>query len=188
MIITTLLVAALPFLPLAPLTTALDAAPAAVQPAGKGPDLREDQPKPAPTLLDKLAPLSGTWEMTQEGKQVVALVSRVTSNGSVFAETMFPGEAHEMTNMYHMDGSNLVITHYCAMGNQPRMKCTGEKSPGVLEFNFESATNMKPTDKYMGKLVLTITDNDHIRQEWTSFKDGKAITDHSPKFDLVRKK
>ena len=47
---------------------------------------------------------------------------RVASGGSVVQETLFPGSPHEMISMYHLAGGQLVMTHYCAMGNQPRMK------------------------------------------------------------------
>ena len=33
-----------------------------------------------------------------------------------------------MINMYHMDGDDLVLTHYCAGGNQPTMKLNTENS------------------------------------------------------------
>ena len=46
---------------------------------------------------------------------------RTTGGGSAVTETLFPGTAHEMMSVYHMDGDDLVLTHYCAGGNQPRM-------------------------------------------------------------------
>jgi hypothetical protein len=138
-------------------------------------------------LFDKLKPLAGTWESEMEGKKNTAIVSKITSNGSVFCETMFPGSDHEMTNMYHMDGGGLVLTHYCAMGNQPRMRCVGQKAPNVFYFAFDDATNVAPGQLYMGEMTLTIIDNNHIRQDWRSFKDGK-LADHATTIDLWRKK
>lgn len=145
-------------------------------------------------LLDVLKPLEGTWEMTDEnGKTVTGLVTKLTAGGTVVCETMFPGSPHEMTNMYHPDGDDLVMTHYCAIGNQPTMRCKGssikaDQSPKVLTFEFDSGRNMKPADMRMGKLVLTIKDADHISQAWTSYKDGKPVTDHAPVFEFTRKK
>ncbi len=45
---------------------------------------------------------------------------------------MYPGMEHEMTNMYTLDGNTLVMTHYCAGGNQPRMRATGVENGRVV--------------------------------------------------------
>ena len=76
----------------------------------------------ADSMLARIKQLAGEWEMEDEGgvRHHVATFS-VTAAGSAVREIMFPGSEMEMTNLYHMDGSELVITHYCAAGNQPRM-------------------------------------------------------------------
>ena len=53
--------------------------------------------------------------------QVVS-VFKLTGGGSAVQETIFPGAAHEMVSVYHADGKDVVMTHYCALGNQPKMK------------------------------------------------------------------
>ncbi|MBL8757754.1 MAG: hypothetical protein JNK35_04900 [Phycisphaerae bacterium] len=156
---------------------------ASQQPAGAG----AAAPAKKATLLDKLKPLAGTWEMTADGKKQVAIVSKVTSAGSVYCETMFPGSDHEMTNMFHMDGDDMVITHYCAMGNQPRMRCKGESAPGVFVFTFDQGTNVSKGQPYMGHLKLTIVDKDTIKHEWESLVDGKP-GEHKVTLELSRKK
>jgi len=47
---------------------------------------------------------------------------------------------HEMTNVYHMDGPTLVMTHYCAAGNQPRLRAASGTS-GTIDFKTDSVTN-----------------------------------------------
>ena len=73
-------------------------------------------------MLGAISELAGDWQMTDENG-VTHRASRfvVTSGGSAVREIMWPGQAMEMTNLYHMDGGALVCTHYCAAGNQPRM-------------------------------------------------------------------
>ena len=58
----------------------------------------------------------------------IVSVIKVTAGGSAVHETLFPGSAHEMVSVYHLDGADLVMTHFCALGNQPRMKAD-PKSP-----------------------------------------------------------
>ena len=81
--------------------------------------------------LEKLKKLAGTWvEADKDGKPTDKVVSvvKVTAGGSAIHETLFPGQPMEMVSVYHLDGADLVMTHYCMLGNQPRMKAD-PKSP-----------------------------------------------------------
>ncbi|MBC7835764.1 MAG: hypothetical protein H7Y88_11790 [Phycisphaerales bacterium] len=138
-------------------------------------------------LLDRVKQLEGEWAMLDEsGNRQPGVVYKVTSAGSSVREVMFPGSEHEMTNVYHMDGPTLVMTHYCAQGNQPRMRAEAG-SPDRIDFEFDSVTNLRSADdEYMGEMSLIMKDHDHLRQEWRSLKKGKASS-HA-EFDLVRVK
>ena len=96
-------------------------------------------------------------------------------------ETMFPGEAHEMTNLYHMDGGDLVITHYCTVGNQPRMvasKAVETDDGTVFHFELESVSNLREShDHYMGDMTLTIHKSGGLRQDWRSYDRDGVLTD-----------
>src|SRR4051794_3675893 len=72
--------------------------------------------------FDLLKSLEGTWEKTGPDGKPTAVSFHTSAAGSVVIETMFAGSQHEMMNAYHMDGDNLIVTHYCAQGVQPRMK------------------------------------------------------------------
>lgn len=140
-------------------------------------------------LFEQVKGLAGTWEMADEqGQKQTAAVFAVSSNGSVVREIMFPGSTHEMTNVYHMDGPTLVMTHYCAAGNQPRMRAVAEK-PGTVALKFDSVTNLtKPDESYMGELTLDIKGTDAVDAKWKSFVKGVEQPDHSPVFTMTRKK
>lgn len=141
----------------------------------------------APTPLDPLKVLAGEWTGNNtDTPGAVASVFAVTSAGSVVREIMFPGTEHEMTNMYHLDAGKLVVTHYCAMGNQPRMQCEAAEKPGVYTFAFRDCTNLGDDKACMGQLKLTIKDKDHITQEWTHLKNGKP--EGTMVFELTRKR
>jgi hypothetical protein len=144
-------------------------------------------PEQRSMLLDRIKSLEGTWEVRDEqGQTRVASVFAVSSNGSVVREVMLPGAPEEMTNVYHMDGPALVMTHYCAMGNQPRLRAAGADAPGVITLRLDSVSNYtSAAGGYMGELEITIRDKDHVTERWTHFKDGKPAGTAS--FDLVRK-
>ena len=81
--------------------------------------------------FDALKKLAGEWvEVGKDGKPTDKLVSsvRVTSAGTAVEETLFPGSDHEMVTMYHLDGDDLILTHYCSLGNQPRLRRAGRGS------------------------------------------------------------
>ncbi|MCE7974656.1 MAG: hypothetical protein DYG92_10110 [Leptolyngbya sp. PLA1] len=136
--------------------------------------------------LAELKALEGTWMMRDEkGQEQVGLVTKVIAGGSVVHETMFPGSPHEMVNTYHLDNGQIVVTHYCAAGNQPRMACRGGKN-GVFAFTLRDITNRgSRAESYMGALTVTIKDKNHLVQDWASFSDGKRT--EGPRFELVRK-
>jgi hypothetical protein len=91
-----------------------------------------------------------------------------------------------MITMYHLDGADLVLTHYCMLGNQPRMRAEPGTDVNRIEFKFVSAGNLKsPDDHHMHQATLTITGPDRLKAEWTSCKEGKTC--HQVTFDLVRK-
>lgn len=135
-------------------------------------------------MLDRVKSLAGTWELTAPDGKTATIQFGVTAAGSAVREVMFPGTEHEMTNMYHMDGGALLVTHYCAAGNQPRMRAAAA-APDRIDFEFDSVTNMTAVDQHtMSTLSLVWVDNDHIREEWRSTVNGKP-TDPSV-FELRR--
>ena len=74
-----------------------------------------------------LKKLAGDWvEVGKDGKPTDKVFTsfRVTAAGTTLLETVFPGGDDEMITMYHLDGDDLILTHYCTFGNQPRMRGT----------------------------------------------------------------
>jgi hypothetical protein len=144
---------------------------------------------PGTQQFEAMKKLVGDWvEIGKDGKPTDKLVSsiRLTAGGSVLQETLFPGGDHEMVTMYHLDGSNLILTHYCMLGNQPRLRAEPGDSVKKVLFKFVGSTNLKSDDEHhMNQVTFTLVDNDHFQAEWLSCKDGKEC--HKANFDLVRK-
>ena len=136
-----------------------------------------DSPE-ADAMLARIAQLAGEWEMTDE--------SGVTHHAATFSvtavrEIMFPGSEMEMTNLYHMAGSELVITHYCAAGNQPRMVASeaAETEDGTtFSFELDRVSNLREGhDHYMGDMKLLILDSGGVRVDWRSYDRAGNLTD-----------
>lgn len=122
-------------------------------------------------MLDAVRALEGRWTSeTPYGDSEHTFT--VTSSGSVVREIMMPGGEFEMTNMYHLDGNSIVMTHYCGAGNQPRMRATSFED-GVLAFESDSVTDLKdPKEHYMGTMTLKFISDDVVEQHWMSIEDG----------------
>ncbi|MDX2197968.1 MAG: hypothetical protein SF069_03235 [Phycisphaerae bacterium] len=145
---------------------------------------------PAKAWLDRLKTLEGSWQSGDEngdGKPDTHVFYRVVSGGSAVAEFLMPGDPHEMVSVYHLDGDQLMMTHYCALGNQPRMKAVSLSDSAAIKFDFVDGTNMKPTDMHIHSLTLTMVDSDHITADWRAHNEGKEI-EHGTAFKLERVK
>lgn len=144
---------------------------------------------PAADAFDRLAALAGDWidvEGTFGTKDQVAVLYRLTGNKSAVVETLFPGQPHEMVTVYHKDGNDLVLTHYCAAGNQPRMRAK-TVSGDRIEFTFDGGTNIDPAkDTHMHSAWMQFLSADEIRGEWVGWSEGKP-SDHVVKYHLMRK-
>ena len=125
--------------------------------------------------FDRLKALEGEWEARDEkGNLKMRTVYETVAGGQSLMERLYPGEpGHaDMMSVYHMDGEDLIITHYCMAGNQPTMVAT--VSGDRITFKFQRATNLASmSDGHMGGLKVTFQDKDHFTQEWMWVEDGE---------------
>ena len=161
----------------------------------------KDQPKPAngedhqmpaikpPASFNHLKQLAGKWKGTKVGdndKQEVEVEYTLTAAGTALAEKLFAGTPHEMLTVYHGDKGGLVMTHYCAMGNQPRMRLKKSNSPKTFKFVFVDGTSMESAgDPHMHQLTMTIVDKNHLTHEWVFYQDSKPK--ETVRFNFVRR-
>lgn len=142
--------------------------------------------------LERLKKLAGTWvEAGKDGKPTDKVVSviKVTAAGSTVHETFFPGQPMEMVSVYHLDKGDLVMTHYCALGNQPRMKADPKAPANQIKWVFAGGTNLDPAkDTHMHAATVTFVDDDHIEIAGEAWEGGKPSPTHCGTMKLVRKK
>lgn len=98
----------------------------------------------------------------------------VTAGGSAVMETQFPGTPHEMVSVYHLDGDQLVLTHYCAAQNQPKMKLRSASSNEMI-FEFAGGTGFDPAkDGHIHEGAIRLKSDRAYEADWTMFQNGKA--------------
>jgi hypothetical protein len=142
--------------------------------------------------FEKLKTLVGEWvRADKDGKPTndVVTVFKLTGGGSAITETIFPGQPMEMVSMYHMDGPDVVMTHYCMMGNQPKMKVDPKSTDKEIILSFVGGANIKPEkDMHMHEGSIKWVDADTIEWNWQGWHDGKPADGHKVSEKLVRKK
>jgi hypothetical protein len=142
--------------------------------------------------LERMKKLAGTWVAAdKDGKPTAQVVSviKVTAAGSAVHETLFPGQPHEMVSVYYRDGADLVMTHFCSLGNQPRMKADPKSPANQFCFKFAGGSNLDPAkDKHMHEGTITFIDDDHIEFSGVCWEGGKPAKGHACGMKLIRKK
>jgi hypothetical protein len=81
------------------------------------------------------------------------------------------------------------LTHYCVLGNQPRMKANAKSPTNEIVFEFAGGGNLDPSkDKHMHAMTLSIDDDDHYEVKGTGWENGAPSKEMCCGTKLVRKK
>ncbi len=124
--------------------------------------------------FDKLKALAGTWEGTFEGHRLDVTL-RVTSMGNALMHEMKGEGPEDPITMFNLDSDRLLLTHYCDVGNRPRM--VGKLSPDgkTLEFEFLDVSG-STVNGHMQHVTFTFIDPDHHTEKWEfAMADGKTM-------------
>jgi hypothetical protein len=142
--------------------------------------------------FEKMKSLVGTWVVADSGgnpTEQVQSVIKLTGGGSAVHETIFPGTEMEMISVYTPEGDGVLMTHYCVLGNQPRMKATPKAGDKELKFEFVGGGNLDvKKDKHMHSAVLTFVDADRIELQGVAWDGGAPCKECCGQMKLVRKK
>jgi hypothetical protein len=151
-------------------------------------------PVEAKAAFERMKTLAGEWKLGvgdahnphvkpgETGK----ILYKVTSNGSVVMETFFPGTSEEMVTMFHLDGDELRLTHYCAAKNQPHLKLDKKASTAdEYVFAFDGGTNFDPAvDMHMHNGKIKFLKDGKVEETWEGYINGKK--GHGMTFPLSR--
>jgi hypothetical protein len=137
----------------------------------------------------RLKALEGEW-IDVDGvfgkKGAVAATYKVTGGGNTVIETFPLGLKEEMVTVYHLDGNDLVLTHYCAGGTQPRMRSKG-LTGNALVFDFDGGANIDAAvTSHMHAMRMEFVSRDELKATWTNWSKGKP-DDHTAMLRIIRK-
>jgi hypothetical protein len=135
--------------------------------------------------FDQLKSLAGSWEGKSSEGEPVEVSYRMTAGGSALMSEI-TGHGEDMISMINFDGPNrLLLTHYCAVGNQPRMQAAASADGKTITFNFVDATNLDGAQAgHMDHVVIAMLGPDHHIEDWNFVDHGKQM---KRVFDLTRK-
>lgn len=150
----------------------------------------ESQKNSGALAFEKMKGLVGRWEgANRQGQNVVAIYELVSGGTALLERYLDPNPQHSnMITMYHPDGARLVLTHYCAANNQPRMRAEAyDPASRTLAFEFLDATNLpSPNAGHMRRVVFRFVDDGHFTSEWTFYQDGKAAFTETVNYRRVK--
>jgi hypothetical protein len=141
-----------------------------------------------PSPLERFKALKGVWDADIDGdaKPDTTIEYRVVGAGSAVIETLFGGTDHEMVTVYHMNGGELMCTHYCAAGNQPRLVAASIAKDSIA-FEMKDITNLADEKAmHMHAATFTFNADGTVRAVWRSMSDGKP--GHTADFRMTRRK
>jgi hypothetical protein len=131
--------------------------------------------------FEKMKGLVGVWEGKADmgkGMEQLKVTYELTSAGNAVVERFDAGKPHEMVTVYHDYNGKLTMTHYCSLGNQPRMELRNpgentmmfvlsERTPGLASLN----------ETHMHALTIAVDGKDSITHTWTLYDKGAKKSD-----------
>jgi hypothetical protein len=173
------------FLAIAALVTLAAWLPAAADPQHETHPTASTDPR-----LEFLKQLAGTW-VVDSGSEEIAENSvfefRVTAGGNAVEEREMVGTPMEMLTVYNIDGSDLVATHYCMLGNQPHMIASERVENHALSFacNGKPGNTRSHSEEHVHGWTIQREDDDKLVLSGEIIKDGELS--EAPRFELVRR-
>jgi len=127
--------------------------------------------------FERMKKLVGSWEAHMKmGEQTMSMKAsyKLTSGGSVLIETTHEGTPHEMVSVYHDNKKKeLVMTHYCAEHNQPKLILKGINND-KLTMDLSPDSDIDPAkETHIHSVSIQFDGDDKMNHEWTSHKNGK---------------
>jgi len=132
-----------------------------------GPALADELGPPV-SSFEQMSALVGDWKREGTDGSKFHIQFELTAKDSVLIERWVSrGKTHSL-KLYHRDKADVVATHYCPQGNQPRMKMTTPDGASKIRFDFWDATNLvNPTDSHQHSLSFDLSEPGRIKRAET---------------------
>ena len=123
--------------------------------------------------FEQLQGLVGEWRGPRPDGRQVGVSYRLSAMGSVLVETWDLGPDCESITVYHMDSSQLLATHFCPQGNQPRLKLW-RTAGRRFDFTFHDATGVRPGQSVQREFWIEIGGDGTITRSETYVEGDRS--------------
>jgi hypothetical protein len=132
------------------------------------------------TPFEVFKSLQGQWAISAGDKTLpFHMTYALGSNGSIVTE-----QFGKELSVFYSDKGDLLMTHFCNRGNQPRLRLKAGGAARRYEFSMFDITNLKdPAADHVHAIIYEIPDPQHIRLE-IIWKKGDG--EESEKYVLTR--
>ncbi len=121
--------------------------------------------------------LVGEWTGTVEPiSKPVEATFYLTGNGSALVEDIRRlDKDSRMHTVYHLDGDDLRLTHFCSFRNQPRLRAKSLSTDGkTVEFELVDVTNLSRSgNRYTHRMIVTLSDDHHVSVTYIGLDEGE---------------
>jgi hypothetical protein len=125
-------------------------------------------------VFKKLNALVGEWESATAATKPHTVSYKLIANQTVLVETWELGNSSTAMTVYHLDSEKLIATHYCPLGNQPRLELISTAKEQIFTFAFVSATNLPDKNlSHQHKFEIQIKNADNFWRSETYLETGK---------------
>jgi hypothetical protein len=124
--------------------------------------------------FERMRLLVGKWSADSPMMGRMNTEFRLIAGDSVVEERFAEGTPMEMLSLYHDVNGKLMMTHYCMLRNQPRMKLV-KSTADSLTFDLAPTPGLNAAkDKHMHGATYTFIDANHFKLEGVAWENGKS--------------
>ncbi len=134
-------------------------------------------------VFKQLGALVGEWQGTFADGREHRVTYRLSASGTVLVETWALASGRESITLYHLDGDQLLATHYCPQGNQPRLRWVPGTDARRLSFVLKDGSNLHvPGGWHQHFMWLELGDANSYTRSETYIENG-STSDSAAKAD-----
>jgi len=151
--------------------------------AGYGDEGVHDDHLDSAAAFARMKTLAGSYDATSPNAPGTTRISyEVTSGGHALLEKLAPEGEAAMTSVYHLEGKDLVMVHYCSVGNRPHLRLDRARST-LDDLRFEWDGTATDIDVRKGMHIhggrIRFTASGDVETEWDFWKQGRSEGAHT---------